>query len=150
MCQLVKCTFMMIFNVLHSIQEIANSDITQAARSNFLVQNPSLIWSRLDFKVPAKIAVWFLETDWFLPVSIRVPWFLFWLWMGKRCCTLKSKDKSKRTGCNSLKLNFLNSCFCLGLKQTQWLNLRQTLHPWMAVCLNQNYMELQDHVFATQ
>ena len=33
---------------------------------------------------------WFLETERFLPVSIRVSWFLFWFWMGKRCCTFKS------------------------------------------------------------
>ena len=44
----------------------------------------------LDFKVPAEIAVWFLETGRFLPVCIRVSRFLFWFWMGKRCCTLKS------------------------------------------------------------
>ena len=43
------------------------------------------------FKVPANITVWFLETGRFLPVSIRVPWFLFWFWMGKRSWTLKSK-----------------------------------------------------------
>ena len=49
--------------------------------------------SKIDFKVPAKIAVWFLETGRFLPVSIRVPWFLFWFWMQKRCCTLKSSIK---------------------------------------------------------
>ena len=34
--------------------------------------------TRLDLKLPAKIAVWFLETGRFLPVSIRVSWFLFW------------------------------------------------------------------------
>ena len=44
----------------------------------------------VDFKVPAKIVVWFLETGRFLPVSLRVPWFLFRFWIPKRCCTLKS------------------------------------------------------------
>ena len=36
-----------------------------------------------------------LETGRFLPVSIRVPWFLFWFWMQKRCCTLKSSFEFK-------------------------------------------------------
>ena len=36
-----------------------------------------LVITEIDFKVPAKIAVWFLETGRFLPVFIRVPWFLF-------------------------------------------------------------------------
>ena len=31
----------------------------------------------LNFKVPAKVAVWFLETGRFLPVFKRLPWFLF-------------------------------------------------------------------------
>ena len=44
---------------------------------------------KVDFKVPAKIMVWFLETSRFLAVFIRVPWILFGFWMGKRCCTLK-------------------------------------------------------------
>ena len=37
----------------------------------------SLAKQTIDLKVPAKIAVWFLETGRFLPVSIGVPWFLF-------------------------------------------------------------------------
>ena len=43
----------------------------------------------LDLKVPAKIAVWFLETGRFPPVSIRVPWFLFWFWMQKKVLYLE-------------------------------------------------------------
>ena len=45
--------------------------------SNLLYPRQSFYLSKLDLKVPAKIAVWFLETGRFLPVSIRVPWFLF-------------------------------------------------------------------------
>ena len=40
-----------------------------------------MTWAQADFNT-AKIAVWFLETGRFLPVSVRVPWFLFfWFWM---------------------------------------------------------------------
>ena len=56
----------------------------------FAAETKKSFWI-IDLKVPAKIAVWFLETGRFLPVSIRVPWFLFWFWMGKRSWTLKSK-----------------------------------------------------------
>ena len=62
---------------------------------------PCLLWQiQVDLKVPAKIAVWFLETGRFLPVCIRVSWFLFWSWMGKRCCTFKSKYKGHDTRFN--------------------------------------------------
>ena len=83
----------------------------------------------VDFKVPAKFAVWFLETDRFLPVSIRVPWFLFWFWMQKRCCTLKSNFSFRKISIIGTSEQVQNKIHCL--EYLLWtLGANEVYWPW--------------------